>query len=135
MADSFSIKAILSAQVAGFVNGMKGATKPLEGFSSAYAQLEASGVSSMKTLAGGTTGLIKGLSGLATAAENPSKAMRSLAQQATKMAESPTVAWKDFKTVLEQSPAGMEAVAKSMGKSLSELISEIKNGTVKTEDF
>lgn len=135
MADSFSIKAILSAQVAGFVNSMKGATKPLEGFSSAYAQLEASGVSSMKTLAGGTTGLIKGLSGLATAAENPSKAMRSLAQQATKMAESPTVAWKDFKTVLEQSPAGMEAVAKSMGKSLSELISEIKNGTVKTEDF
>ena len=135
MADSFSIKAILSAQVAGFVSSMKGATKPLEGFSSAYAQLEASGVSSMKTLAGGTTGLIKGLSGLATAAENPSKAMRSLAQQATKMAESPTVAWKDFKTVLEQSPAGMEAVAKSMGKSLSELISEIKNGTVKTEDF
>lgn len=114
---------------------MKGATKPLEGFSSAYAQLEASGVSSMKSLAGGTTGLIKGLSGLATAAENPSKAMQSLAQQATKMAESPTVAWKDFKTVLEQSPAGMEAVAKSMGKSLSELISEIKNGTVKTEDF
>lgn len=135
MADSFSIKAILSAQVAGFVNSMKGATKPLEGFSSAYAQLEASGVSSMKSLAGGTTGLIKGLSGLATAAENPSKAMQSLAQQATKMAESPTVAWKDFKTVLEQSPAGMEAVAKSMGKSLSELISEIKNGTVKTEDF
>ena len=114
---------------------MKGATKPLEGFSSAYAQLEASGVSSMKSLAGGTTGLIKGLSGLATAAENPSKAMKSLSQQVTKMAESPTVAWKDFKTVLEQSPAGMEAVAKSMGKSLSELISEIKNGTVKTEDF
>lgn len=135
MADSFSIKAILSAQVAGFVSSMKGATKPLEGFSSAYAQLEASGVSSMKSLAGGTTGLMKGLSGLATAAENPSKAMQSLAQQATKMAESPTVAWKDFKTVLEQSPAGMEAVAKSMGKSLSELISEIKNGTVKTEDF
>lgn len=135
MADSFSIKAILSAQVAGFVNSMKGATKPLEGFSSAYAQLEASGVSSMKSLAGGTTGLIKGLSGLATAAENPSKAMKSLSQQVTKMAESPTVAWKDFKTVLEQSPAGMEAVAKSMGKSLSELISEIKNGTVKTEDF
>lgn len=135
MAESFSIKAILSAQVAGFVNGMKGATKPLEGFSSAYAQLEASGISSMKSLAGGATGLIKGLSGLATAAENPSKAMRSLAQQATKMAESPTVAWKDFKTVLEQSPAGMEAVAKSMGKSLSELISEIKNGTVKTEEF
>lgn len=135
MADSFSIKAILSAQVAGFVNSMKGATKPLEGFSSAYAQLEASGVSSMKSLAGGATGLMKGLSGLATAAENPSKAMRSLAQQATKMAESPTVAWKDFKAVLEQSPAGMEAVAKSMGKSLSELISEIKNGTVKTEDF
>lgn len=135
MADSFSIKAILSAQVAGFVNSMKGATKPLEGFSSAYAQLEASGVSSMKSLAGGATGLMKGLSGLATAAENPSKAMRSLAQQATKMAENPTVAWKDFKAVLEQSPAGMEAVAKSMGKSLSELISEIKNGTVKTEDF
>ena len=135
MADSFSIKAILSAQVAGFVNSMKGATKPLEGFSSAYAQLEASGVSSMKSLAGGATGLMKGLSGLATAAENPSKAMRSLAQQATKMAENPTVAWKDFKAVLEQSPAGMEAVAKSMGKSLSELMSEIKNGTVKTEDF
>ena len=135
MAESFSIKAILSAQVAGFVNSMRGATKPLEGFSSAYAQMEASGVSSMKSLTGGANGLMKGLSGLAAAAENPSKAMRSLAQQATKMAENPKVAWKDFQVMLEKSPKGMEAVAKSMGMSLSKLISEIKNGTVKTEDF
>ena len=195
MADSFSIKAILSAKDVGFSSGMKGALKSLKevstqikgGFAfgvmakagasafsaltsgaqemigeinssvktwktfegnmknfgknkkqisavkkelqsyaettvynssemaSTYAQLEAVGVGSMKSLSKGTSGLVKGFGGLAAAAEDPSQAMKSLSQQATQMAAKPKVAWEDFKIMLEQSPAGMAAVAKTMG--------------------
>lgn len=100
-----------------------------------YAQLEAVGVGSMKSLNKGTMGLVKGFGGLAAAAENPGQAMKSLSQQATQMAAKPKVAWEDFKIMLEQSPAGMSAVAKSMGISTEQLISKIQAGKVKTEDF
>lgn len=102
---------------------------------STYAQLEAVGVGGMKKLAKGTEGLVKGFGGLSAAAENPAQAMKSLSQQATQMAAKPKVAWEDFKIMLEQSPAGMAAVAKSMGISTEKLISKIQAGEVKTEDF
>jgi tape measure domain-containing protein len=102
---------------------------------STYAQLEAVGVGSMKSLSKGTSGLVKGFGGLAAAAEDPGQAMKSLSQQATQMAAKPKVAWEDFKIMLEQSPAGMSAVAKSMGISTSQLISKIQDGKVSTEDF
>ena len=102
---------------------------------STYAQLEAVGVGSMKSLENGTTGLVKGFGGLAAAAENPSQAMKTLSQQATQMAAKPKVAWEDFKLMLEQSPAGMAAVAKEMGMSTDKLITKIQSGSVKTEDF
>ena len=100
-----------------------------------YAQLEAVGVGSMKSLNKGTMGLVKGFGGLAAAAENPGQAMKSLSQQATQMAAKPKVAWEDFKIMLEQSPAGISAVAKSMGISTEQLISKIQAGKVKTEEF
>lgn len=215
MADKISLVAILSAQAAGFVKGMKTATSSLKDFSteikggfafgvmakagssafsaltsgaqemigeinssvktwktfegnmknfgknkkqisavkkelqsyaettvynssemaSTYAQLEAVGVGSMKSLSKGTSGLVKGFGGLAAAAEDPSQAMKSLSQQATQMAAKPKVAWEDFKIMLEQSPAGMAAVAKTMGISTEKLISQVQDGKIKTEAF
>lgn len=93
-----------------------------------YSQLAAVGIKN-------TTKLVKGFGGLASAAENPKQAMKTLSQQATQMASKPTVQWEDFKLMLEQTPAGIAAVAKSMGLSTSQLVSDVQNGKVKTEDF
>ncbi|SDN54675.1 tape measure domain-containing protein [Limosilactobacillus mucosae] len=93
-----------------------------------YSQLAAVGIKN-------TTKLVKGFGGLASAAENPKQAMKTLSQQATQMASKPTVQWEDFRLMLEQTPAGIAAVAKSMGLSTSQLVSDVQNGKVKTEDF
>lgn len=95
---------------------------------STYAQMKAVGVKN-------TTALVKGFGGLAAAADNPAQAMKSLSQQATQMAAKPTVQWEDFKIMLEQSPAGMSAVAKAMGMSTKELVSSIQDGKIKTQQF
>ncbi len=95
---------------------------------STYAQLAAVGTKN-------TTQLVKGFGGLAAAAEDPQQAMKSLSQQATQMAAKPKVAWEDFKIMLEQTPAGMSAVAKEMGMSLTDLVSKIQDGSIKTDDF
>ncbi len=93
-----------------------------------YAQLEAVGIKS-------ATELVKGFGGLASAAENPQQAMKTLSQQATQMAAKPTVAWADFKLMLEQTPAGMAQVAKAMDMTTTELVAGVQKGTVATEDF
>lgn len=95
---------------------------------STYAQLAAVGTKD-------TRKLVKGFGGLAAAAENPTQAMKTLSQQATQMAAKPTVAWEDFKLMLEQTPAGVAAVAKTMGMSTTEMIKNIQDGTIATEDF
>lgn len=95
---------------------------------STYAQMKAVGVKN-------TTALVKGFGGLAAAADNPAQAMKSLSQQATQMAAKPTVQWEDFKIMLEQSPAGMSAVAKAMGMSTKELVSSVQDGKIKTQQF
>lgn len=95
---------------------------------STYAQLAAVGTKN-------TTKLVKGFGGLAAAAENPQQAMKTLSQQATQMAAKPNVAWADFKLMLEQTPAGIAAVAKHMGMSASEMVAAVQDGKVKTEDF
>ena len=87
---------------------------------STYAQLAAVGVEN-------TTELVKGFGGLAAAAENPQQAMKTLSQQATQLAAKPKVAWADFKLMLEQSPAGMAAVAETMGMSLKQLVAQIQD--------
>lgn len=79
--------------------------------------------------------LVTGFAGLAASAESPKQAMKTLSQQAVQMAGRPTVAWQDFKLMLEQSPAGMAQVAKAMGKTTQQLVSDIQAGTVSTEEF
>lgn len=96
--------------------------------SQTYSQLAAVGTNNCLQL-------VKGFGGLASAAENPKQAMKTLSQQGTQMAAKPMVAWQDFKLMLEQTPAGIAAVAREMGMSTSELVSAVQNGTVKTEDF
>lgn len=95
---------------------------------STYAQLSAVGIKS-------TDKLVKGFGGLAAAAENPKQAMKTLSQQATQMAAKPTIAWADFKLMIEQTPAGIAAVAKEMGMSTTELVQNVQAGTIATEDF
>lgn len=93
-----------------------------------YSQLAAVGIKSADKL-------VTGFGGLAAAAENPQQAMKTLSQQATQMAAKPKVAWQDFKLMLEQTPAGIAAVAKEMGMSTSEMVKKIQAGEIKTEDF
>ena len=95
---------------------------------STYAQLSAVGIKS-------TNKLVKGFGGLAAAAENPKQAMKTLSQQATQMAAKPAVAWADFKLMIEQTPAGIAAVAKEMGMSTTGLVQNVQAGTIATEDF
>ncbi|QNQ80779.1 tape measure protein [Lactobacillus sp. PV034] len=95
---------------------------------STYAQLAAVGTKN-------TTQLVKGFGGLAAASNNPKQAMKTLSEQATQMAAKPKVQWQDFKLMLEQTPAGIAAVAKSMGKSTQQLIKDVQDGKVKTQDL
>lgn len=95
---------------------------------STYAQLAAVGTKN-------TTQLVKGFGGLASAAEDPLQAMKTLSQQATQMAAKPKVQWEDFKLILEQTPAGMAAIAKTMGKTTSELVADVQNGGIATQEF
>ncbi|HBB62043.1 MAG TPA: hypothetical protein DCZ61_09710 [Lachnospiraceae bacterium] len=93
-----------------------------------YSQMAAVGVKSADKL-------VMGMGGLAAAAENPTQAMKTLSQQATQMAAKPTVQWMDFKLMLEQTPAGIAQVAKSMGKSTKQLVADVQAGKVSTNDF
>jgi tape measure domain-containing protein len=93
-----------------------------------YAQLDAVGIKSAKSL-------VKGFGGLAAAAENPTQAMKTLSQQGVQMAAKPKVAWQDFKLMLEQTPAGIAAVAKEMGMSTSEMVQAVQDGEIATNDF
>lgn len=96
--------------------------------STTYAQLAAVGTKNC-------TQLVKGFGGLASAAENPQQAMKTLSQQATQMAAKPQVAWQDFKLMLEQTPAGIAAVAKEMGMTTSQLVTNVQDGKIATDDF
>lgn len=95
---------------------------------STYSQLAAVGVDSADKL-------VMAFGGLASAAEDPTQAMKTLSTQATQMAAKPKVAWQDFKLMLEQTPAGIAAVAKQMDMTTSELVAAVQDGTVATEDF
>ena len=95
---------------------------------SSYAQFASVGIKSANKL-------VTGFGGLASAADNPTQAMKTLSQQGVQMAAKPMVAWQDFKLMLEQTPAGISAVAKSMGMTTKQLIENVQDGTVKTEDF
>ncbi|WP_334328446.1 tape measure protein [Companilactobacillus sp. HBUAS59699] len=96
--------------------------------SQTYAQLAAVGTKN-------TGKLVKGFGGLAAASENPQQAMKTLSQQATQAAAKPMIQWQDFKLMLEQTPAGMAAVAKTMGMSTKDLVTKVQDGNVATKDF
>ncbi|WP_040469374.1 tape measure protein, partial [Lactobacillus hominis] len=96
--------------------------------STTYSQLAAVGTKNVGQL-------VKGFGGLAASAADPQQAMKTLSQQATQMAAKPTVQWQDFKLMLEQAPAGISAVAKSMGMSTQDMIKKIQDGKIKTQDF
>ena len=96
--------------------------------STTYSQLAAVGTKN-------TAQLVKGFGGLAATAADPAQAMKTISEQATQMAAKPKVQWQDFKLMMEQAPAGMSAVAKSMGTDLTGLIQKIQDGKVKTQDF
>lgn len=93
-----------------------------------YSQLAAVGVKN-------TTQLVKGFGGLAAAATDPKQAMKTLSEQATQMAAKPMVQWQDFRLMLEQTPAGMAAVAKNMNMSAQDLVKLVQSRHLKTEDF
>ncbi|WP_423493078.1 phage tail protein [Lacticaseibacillus paracasei] len=95
---------------------------------SAYAQFSSVGVK-------GVGRLVKGMGGLAAATDNPKQAMKTLMEQGTQMAAKPMVQWADFRLMLEQTPAGMAAVAKAMGMSTKELVQNVQNGKVSTQQF
>jgi len=93
-----------------------------------YAQLDAVGIKSAESL-------VKGFGGIAAAAENPQQAMKTLSQQGVQMAAKPTVAWQDFKLMLEQTPAGIAAVASEMGMTTSEMVQAVQEGKIATDKF
>lgn len=95
---------------------------------STYSQLAAVGTKS-------TGKLVKGFGGLAAASSDPQQAMKTLSQQATQAAAKPKIQWADFKLMLEQTPAGMAAVAKTMHKSTGQLVQDVQAGKIKTQDF
>jgi tape measure domain-containing protein len=95
---------------------------------SSYAQLAAVGIKSADKL-------VTGFGGLAGAAENPAQAMKTLSQQGVQMAAKPSVAWQDFKLMLEQTPAGIAAVAKEMGMTTSEMVTAVQDGEISTKAF
>lgn len=95
---------------------------------STYSQLAAVGTKN-------TAQLVKGFGGLAASANDPKQAMKTLSEQATQMAAKPMVQWQDFRLMLDQAPAGISAVAKAMGKSSKQLVADVQNHTVKTQDF
>ncbi|QPS70422.1 tape measure protein [Lactococcus garvieae] len=95
---------------------------------STYSQLAAVGIKN-------TGELVKGFGGLAAASSEPTQAMKTLSQQATQMAAKPMVQWQDFKLMLEQTPAGISAVAKTMGMSTKDLVKNVQDGKVKTQEF
>ncbi|CAM3206547.1 tape measure protein [Lactiplantibacillus plajomi] len=95
---------------------------------STYSQLAAVGTKN-------TGQLVKGFGGLAAASADPQQAMKTLSQQATQAAAKPQIQWADFKLMLEQTPAGMAMVAKTMHKSTGQLVKDVQAGKVKTDDF
>ena len=95
---------------------------------SSYAQLAAVGIKSADKL-------VTGFGGLAGAAENPAQAMKTLSQQGVQMAAKPKVAWQDFKLMLEQTPAGIAAVAKEMGMTTSQMVTAVQDGKISTNAF
>lgn len=95
---------------------------------STYSQMASIGVENAESL-------VKGLGGIASSAENPKQAMKTLSTQMTQALSKPTIQWQDFQFMLAQAPAGMAAVAKEMGMTSEEMVTAIKDGEIASKDF
>lgn len=93
-----------------------------------YAQMAALGVDN-------TEQLVKGMGGLASSAESPQQAMKTLSTQMVQALAKPQMQWQDFKLMMEQAPSAMAQVAKHMGMSLDDLILGIQDGEIASKDF
>lgn len=82
-----------------------------------------------------TGGIVSALGGVSALAADASKAMNSWSIQVTQMVSKPTVAWVDFRILLEQNPAAIAKIAQAMGKTSGQLVSDVNAGTVATDDF
>lgn len=133
---TFEKNARMNGHLEGEIKSVKGelqdfAQKTVYGASdmaTTWSQLDAVGIDAADDL-------VRGFGGIAAAAENPQQAMKTLSQQGVQMAAKPTVAWQDFKLMLEQTPAGIAAVAKEMGMSTAEMVTAVQDGQIATEDF
>lgn len=91
---------------------------------------------SLYGITGKNTGaLVTALGGISTLAANSAQAMQSWSLQLTQMVAKPTVAWQDFRILLEQNPAAIAKIAEAMGKSTSQLIKDVQDGAVETGKF
>lgn len=91
---------------------------------------------SLYGITGDMTGeLVTALGGVSTLAANAGQAMDSWSLQLTQMVAKPMIAWQDFRILLEQNPAAIAKIAESMGKNSSDIIKDVQNGTLATEDF
>lgn len=79
--------------------------------------------------------LVKALGGVSALASNAMQAMDSWSLQLTQMVSKPSVAWVDFRILLEQNPAAIAKIAEAMGKTSSQLVKDVNDGTLSTEDF
>lgn len=95
---------------------------------STYAQMASVGVKN-------TDKLVEGFGGLASSATDPTQAMKTLSEQGVQMASKPMIQWQDFRLMLEQAPSGISAVARTMHMSSQQLVQDVQNGKVKTQDF
>lgn len=79
--------------------------------------------------------LVTALGGVSSLASNSTQAMDSWSLQLTQMVSKPSVAWQDFRILLEQNPAAIAKIAESMGKTSSQIVQDVQNGTLSTESF
>lgn len=79
--------------------------------------------------------LVRALGGVSALASDATKAMDSWSLQLTQMVSKPSVAWVDFRILLEQNPAAIAKIAEAMGKTSSQLVKDVNDGTLSTEKF
>lgn len=79
--------------------------------------------------------LVTALGGVSSLAADAGQAMKSWSLQLTQMVAKPTVAWMDFKILLEQNPAAIAKIAQAMGKTTSQLVKDVNDSKVSTQDF
>ena len=82
-----------------------------------------------------TPKLVTALGGVSGLASNAQQAMASWSLQLTQMVSKPAVAWQDFRILLEQNPAAIAKIGSVMGKTSAQLVKDVMDGTLSTQDF